>query len=53
MMTYAKQLPDGRYEYGRIQVTADRRKDRLVPVGIADTYREVQTAMAALQQLEH
>lgn len=38
--TYTRQLPDGRYEFGRIIYAHDRRKDRLQPAGVAFTFEE-------------
>lgn len=48
-MTYTKMLEDGRHEYGRIEKAADRRKDRMVAAGTADTFEEADRRRAALE----
>ena len=46
-MTYTKMLEDGRHEYGRIEKAADRRKDRMVAAGTADTFEEADRLRAS------
>ena len=43
-MTYTKMLEDG-----RIEKAADRRKDRMVAAGTADTFEEADRRRAALE----
>ena len=47
--TYAKRLEDGRYEYGYIQpCEANRKRDKMITVGIAPTYDIAQTMLRDL-----
>ena len=46
--TYTKMLEDESYEFGTIEMAANRKRDRLVPHGIRPDYYAAERARAEL-----